>query len=52
VHGCTTPADAVQAPESSGAMDLGVARLGSLGSPVSSSLPVDWGRWRAAWRGR
>jgi hypothetical protein len=41
---CTTLGDAVPAPGFSSAMDLGVTRLGLLGSSSSPSTSSDWGQ--------
>jgi hypothetical protein len=45
---CTTPGDAILAPESSGDVVSRITRLLLQGPAGSSSPPIDWGRWRTA----
>jgi hypothetical protein len=42
IPGCTAPGNTVPTPEFLGAVDPGVAGLGSPGFLDSSSLPVNW----------
>jgi hypothetical protein len=42
IFGCVALGDVAPAPISSGAMSLGVSRPYRLGSPLSSSLPINF----------